>query len=283
MTVVIAAGGTGGHVYPGIALAREFLRIDPQTPVLFVGTARGLEAKVVPHEGFELATIDAKPVMGGGPLKALRGLLALPAGIRQSVRLLKARQAGLVIGIGGYASPPVVLAAWLLGIPRVLVEPNAYPGVANRALGPLAQRVFLAFESAGARFSRAKVRVVGTPVRRSLMEGAGRRADSAAGRQVLVFGGSQGARAINEAMMAAAPFLKAKEPALVVRHQTGEADHTRVARAYREAGVQAEVVPYLYDMTEALGVADLVVCRAGATTVAELTASGKPAILIPLP
>lgn len=286
MTIVIAAGGTGGHLYPAVALAREFLRRDPSTKVLFVGTSRGLEAKVLAHEGFELALIDAKPVMGTGLLGTVKGLCAMPLSLWQCRRILRARQVRLVIGVGGYTSPMMVMAAALAGVARVILEPNANPGLANKAVGPYVQRVFLAFESAAASFDRAKVRVVGTPIRREFLERAkqghapSREPDR---RHLLIFGGSQGAKAINSAAIEGLPELIRERPQMTVTHQTGESDHARVAEAYRRAGVSVTATPFLYDMPSAIQVADLVVARAGAMTVAELTTCGKPAVLIPLP
>jgi UDP-N-acetylglucosamine--N-acetylmuramyl-(pentapeptide) pyrophosphoryl-undecaprenol N-acetylglucosamine transferase len=171
------------------------------------------------------------------------------------------------------------------GTARVIVEPNAYPGMANKAVAPFAQRIFLAFESAAASFDRQKVRVVGTPIRREFLAQAGQGEDSpvAGNRHLLVFGGSQGAKAINSAMLEGMASLVKRLPGLTVTHQTGEADYQRVCDAYGTLGVQAKVVPFLYDMPAVLRTADLVVARAGAMTIAELTACGKPAILIPLP
>jgi UDP-N-acetylglucosamine--N-acetylmuramyl-(pentapeptide) pyrophosphoryl-undecaprenol N-acetylglucosamine transferase len=284
MNVVFAAGGTGGHLYPAIALAREFLRVDPTSQVLFIGTTRGLEAKVLAHEGFTLTMITAKPFMGGGVRRALQALAALPIGMGQCLAILKRHRVQLVVGIGGYTSPPVLLAAWLRNIPRVILEPNAYPGLANRALGPLVQRVFLAFEAAASGFAANKVRVVGTPIRSSFLERISDSASTAsASPSLLVFGGSQGARTINLAMVDALPRLKSSAVGWTIVHQTGEADHPRVKAAYEAAGVRAEVVPFIYDMPAALRQADLVVARAGAMTMAELSACGKPAILVPLP
>ncbi len=286
MVIVIAAGGTGGHLYPAVALAREFLRRDSTTTILFVGTTRGIEAKVLAHEGFELVCISAKPVMGKSLVEALQGLLSLPMGLWQSLKVLKQRRADLVVGVGGYTSPTMVMASFLRGIPRVILEPNARPGMANKAVGPVAQRIFLAFESAAGSFDRQKVRVVGTPIRCEFLDETASTAikpKPAGSRRLLVFGGSQGAKAINSAVIDALPAFKAMRPALAVTHQTGEADHARVAAAYREAGVDGGVVPFLYDMPSAVRSAELVVARAGAMTVAELTACGKPAILIPLP
>ncbi|MBH0200915.1 MAG: undecaprenyldiphospho-muramoylpentapeptide beta-N-acetylglucosaminyltransferase [Nitrospira sp.] len=284
MMVVIAAGGTGGHLYPAVALAREFLRRDPSTNILFVGTVRGVESKVLAHEGFELALITAKPVMGKGLLDVMRGVLSVPIGIWQSLELLKRRRADLVIGVGGYTSPTMLVAAALKGIARVILEPNAYPGLANKVVAPFAQRIFLAFESAGTSFDRRKVRVVGTPIRQAFVvqpdDNAPPKQD---GQHLLIFGGSQGARAINSAVLDALPVLSQRLPGLTITHQTGEGDCARVSDAYRGLGIQAKVVSFLYDMPAVLRTADLVVARAGAMTIAELTACGKAAILIPLP
>lgn len=285
MTIVIAAGGTGGHLYPAVALAREFLHRDPMTKVLFVGTSRGLESKVLAHEGFELVLINAKPVMGKGLTDVLKGLCAMPLSLWQCGRILSQRQARLVIGVGGYTSPMMVLAAALKRIPRVILEPNAYPGLANKAVGPFVQRVFLAFESAARFFDRRKGRVVGTPVRKEFLTQCrppGRERQRG-GHHVLVFGGSQGAKALNSAAIEGLPDLLKQRPHMTVTHQTGEADHDRVSQAYRRAGVTATVLPFVYDMPAAINAADVVVARAGAMTVAELTTCGKPAILIPLP
>jgi UDP-N-acetylglucosamine--N-acetylmuramyl-(pentapeptide) pyrophosphoryl-undecaprenol N-acetylglucosamine transferase len=285
MTIVIAAGGTGGHLYPAIALAREFLRRNPATRVLFVGTSRGLESKVLAHEGFELALISAKPIMGRGPLDILLGLWAMPVSLWESRNLLYKRRPDLVIGVGGYTSPMMVLAAALAGVPRVIVEPNAHPGLANKAVGPLVQRVFLAFSTAAAAFRPSKVRVVGTPIRRDfLMQSVSSPASPSTDRRhVLIFGGSQGAKAINSAAIEGLPALLKQHPEMTVTHQTGEADHSRVTEAYQRADVSVNAVPFLYDMPQVINAATVVVARSGAMTVAELTACGKPAILIPLP
>jgi len=305
MRVIIAAGGTGGHLYPGVALAREFERQVPGSETIFVGTTRGLETKVVPREGFELITIAARGVMGKGMGGALQGLAVVPLGVAQCLAVCRQRRPDLAIGIGGYTSPPLILAAFLLGIKRVIVEPNVYPGVANRALAPAANLVFVSFADTASYFGSAKTRIVGTPIRREflhapILSGGGpstRQAGYPAppeptagsetrGFTVLVLGGSQGARSINRAMVAALPGLAAAHPGLRVIHQTGEQDCEEVAAAYRAigaGGVSAEVVPFLYDMPSAFRQADLIVGRSGATTVAEITACGKPAVLIPFP
>jgi UDP-N-acetylglucosamine--N-acetylmuramyl-(pentapeptide) pyrophosphoryl-undecaprenol N-acetylglucosamine transferase len=289
MNIIIAAGGTGGHLYPAVAVAREFLRSDSSTRILFVGTTRGIERKVLAHEGFPLELIGAKPVMGKSPVEILKALAAVPWSVWQSLRILKRQHADLVIGVGGYTSPAMLVAAAIQRVPGVILEPNAYPGMANKAVAPLVKRIFLAFDSTVQFFDRTKTRVVGTPVRQAFLEAAAERAMSpAAGkaeavRRLLVFGGSQGAKAINQAMIDALPLLKKMPLALSITHQTGEADHARVAAAYEQLGVTAQVVPFLYDMPSVLREANLVVSRAGAMTIAELTVCGKAAILIPLP
>ena len=286
MTIVIAAGGTGGHLYPAIAVAREFLQSDPSTRILFVGTTRGIERKVLTHEGFSLQYINANPFMGKRPIEMMKALATLPMSVWQSLRILKSQGADLVFGVGGYTSPAMLMAAFIRRIPGVILEPNAYPGMANKVVAPLVQRIFLAFESTMQFFDRQKTRVVGTPVRQAFLDAvkpdAGR-GETGTKRHLLIFGGSQGAKAINSAMIEALPLLATLKQDLVITHQTGEADHARVVAAYEEAGVSAQVVPFLYDMPAVLRTADLVVSRAGAMTIAELTACGKPAILIPLP
>jgi len=303
MLVMIAAGGTGGHLYPGVALAREFERQAPGSEAIFVGTTSGLEQRVAPREGFEVVTIAARGVMGKGVGGALKGLALVPFGVAQCVAICRKRRPDLAIGIGGYTSPPLILAAWLLGIPRVIVEPNVYPGVANRALAPISNRVFVSFAEAASFFGTDKTRVVGTPIRREFLD-TGVADSDAQGFTLLVLGGSQGARSINRAMIAALPALVAAHPGLRVIHQTGERDHEEVTAAYRtmllpaqpplgQVGVGGasagpppttmEVTPFLYDMPRAFRQADLIVSRSGATTVAEITACGKPAILIPFP
>ncbi len=285
MTVVIAAGGTGGHLYPAVALAREFLRRNPLTKILFVGTRRGIESKVLAHEGFELVFIAAKPVMGKGLLAVVEGLLSVPIGLWQSLGILRRCRADVVIGVGGYTSPTMLVAAALRGTTRVIVEPNAYPGMANKTVAPFAQRIFLAFDSAAASFDRRKVRVVGTPIRREFVVqvGQGEAMPAGSNPRLLIFGGSQGAQAINSAVLDGLGSLIKRLPDLIITHQTGESDYHRVRDVYDRLGVRAEVTPFLFDMPTVLRTADLVVARAGAMTIAELTACGKPAILIPLP
>jgi UDP-N-acetylglucosamine--N-acetylmuramyl-(pentapeptide) pyrophosphoryl-undecaprenol N-acetylglucosamine transferase len=286
MRVMIAAGGTGGHLYPGVALAREFERQAPGSETIFIGTTRGLETKVVPREGFELMTIEAQGVMGKGWWGAVQGLAVVPVGLVQCLAICRQRRPDLAIGLGGYTSPPLILAALLLGIRRVILEPNVHPGMANRVLSPIANLIFVSFAETARYFRTSKTRVVGTPIRREFLEtGAeARRVEGTRGFTLLVLGGSQGARSINRAMVGALPALAATHPSLRVIHQTGDRDVEEIAAAYRGCpSIEAEVVPFLYDIPRAFRQADLVVSRSGAMTVAEITVSGKPAILIPFP
>jgi len=288
MRVIIAAGGTGGHLYPGVALAREFARLEPGSEAIFVGTVRGLETKVVPREGFELITITAQGVMGRGVWGAVQGLAAVPVGLLQCLAICRRRRPDLAIGLGGYTSPPLVLAAFLLGVKRAILEPNVHPGVANRVLSPFANLVFVSFADTAPFFAPEKTRIVGTPIRQEFLasETETRSGEGKRGHTLLVLGGSQGARSVNRAMVAALPRLLADHPTLRVIHQTGERDYEEVVAAYRNAGpppAQVEVVPFLFDVPRAFRQADLIVSRSGATTVAEITACGKPSLLIPFP
>ncbi len=285
--VVMAAGGTGGHVYPGIAVARELMARQPDATVTFVGTARGIESRVVPREGFELDLLRSAGLKGKSMLDRARAAALIPLGLADAWRIVSTRRPDIVIGVGGYSSGPIVLVAALRRVKTMVISPDAVPGMANRLLAPFVDAAAVNFESSAAYFG-AKAFVSGHPIRPEFLAAVGSSQESARGDQtsntrVLVFGGSQGAHAINVAMVEAAPRLAAGAPHLRLTHQTGERDVEMVRTAYRAAGLQADVEPFLYDMGRQLGQADLVVCRAGATTLAELTAAGKAAILIPLP
>ncbi|HEX7085670.1 MAG TPA: undecaprenyldiphospho-muramoylpentapeptide beta-N-acetylglucosaminyltransferase [Vicinamibacterales bacterium] len=283
LRVVIAGGGTGGHLYPGIAVARELQARRPGAIVTFAGTARGLEARVVPREGFELDVIRSAGLKGTALAARLRGFALLPLSALDAWRLLSRRAPDLVIGVGGYSSGPVVALAAVRGIPTLLLEQNALPGVTNRLLAPLVRAAAVTYEST-LPFFRGKGFVAGNPVRPGFFdrpEPAGAAAEDRV--RVLIFGGSQGARAINAACVEAAPALAASAPPLAITHQTGERDLAFVREGYARAGLDARVEAFLYEMEREMHEADLVVCRAGATTLAELAAAGKPSILIPLP
>lgn len=288
MKAVIAGGGTGGHLYPGIAIARELLK-ENGNEVLFVGTEQGIEARVLPKEGLPVRFITAGKLKGMNLLPVVKTLTALPIGFIQSARLLREIRPDVVLGVGGYASAPVASAAWMLRIPLFIIEPNSYPGLANRKLGTLATGVILCFPGTGAQgfFPSEKTSTFGPLVREGIDRGDRRKAFSDFGLRrdkytLLVTGGSGGAHAINTAMKRAAGHLK-NISGLQILHQTGEKERDDVAAGYREAGLDAVVLPYIHDMAGAYAVADLVVSRSGATTVAELAVCGKRAILVPFP
>jgi UDP-N-acetylglucosamine--N-acetylmuramyl-(pentapeptide) pyrophosphoryl-undecaprenol N-acetylglucosamine transferase len=288
MKIIIAGGGTGGHLYPGIAIAREMLG-EKGNEVLFVGTTQGIEVRVLPAEKLPVRFITAGKVKGMGLPSIAKTIVTLPRGVYQSLRLLREFRPDAVIGIGGYASAPMGLSAWLLRVPLIIVEPNSYPGLANRMLGRLAKRVVLCFPGTNQKgfFPEKKTVLLGPLVRKGIDQGSRDKALKAFGLEpgkftLLVFGGSGGAHAINMTMKQAARNLK-DSPTIQVLHQTGERDVEEVGAGYRDAGVFAHVLPYIYDMAGAYAAADLVVSRSGATTVAELAVCGKPAVLIPFP
>jgi len=286
--VVIAGGGTGGHLYPGIAVARELLARQKDAQISFAGTARGIEARVVPREGFPLDLIRSSGLKGKSIVDRARGAALVPLSLVDAWRIVSTRRPDLVIGVGGYSSGPVVVVAALRGVPTMLLEQNAVPGLTNRLAAPFVGAAALTFESARPFFG-SKAFVSGNPVRPEFFAGGSiedqeaELDDRSSVARVLVFGGSQGAHAINMAMVEAAAELAAGSPHLRLTHQTGERDVEVVRAAYRQAGLQADVEPFLYDMGRQLRQAQLVVCRAGATTLAEITAAGRAAILIPLP
>ncbi|HKP86117.1 MAG TPA: undecaprenyldiphospho-muramoylpentapeptide beta-N-acetylglucosaminyltransferase [Blastocatellia bacterium] len=281
MRVIIAAGGTGGHIYPGVAIAREFKTRDPGTEILFVGTRRGLESKIVPREGFDLELIEIGALKGVSVFERTKSLAQLPASFVQARRILKRFKPNVVIGVGGYSSGPTLLVAALARIPTMIVEPNAMPGFTNRALARFVKAAALTFEDAQKYFGGRGV-VTGNPVRGDFAllkkKARGDRLN------VLIFGGSQGAHAINITMIEAARLLASTGDRLAITHQTGERDFETVERGYREAGFEsAEVKPFIHDMARHFENADVLICRSGATTAAEVAAAGKAAIFIPFP
>jgi UDP-N-acetylglucosamine--N-acetylmuramyl-(pentapeptide) pyrophosphoryl-undecaprenol N-acetylglucosamine transferase len=278
--ILIAAGGTGGHIFPGIAVAEEMAARAPGVRVEFVGSTAplGLERRLVPRAGLKLHLLPVLPLNTASLVARLRGLAMLPLGILKALALLLEARPRVVLGIGGYASGPIVLMASLLRIPTVLLEPNAIPGFTNRVLKPFVRQAACAFESTLPRFGSKGV-LTGNPVRASFKALPSK--PHLPPLQLLCFGGSQGSRVLSEALVKAIPALPGEE-ALRIVHQTGPAQHTAIEEAYRAAGRKAEVVPFIENMSQAFADADLVLCRAGATTLAELTVAGKAAILVPL-
>jgi len=282
MRVLIAAGGTGGHIYPGIAVAQEILRRDPQSVVRFVGTARGLESRLVPGAGFELSFIDISGLKNVSAIARARGLALLPQSLISARRVIREFKPHVVIGAGGYVSGPVLMTAALLRRPTIVMESNALPGWTNRRLARFVDRAAVSFEQSLAYF-RGKAVVTGNPVRREFFELPAKQRDPKR-FDLLIFGGSQGAHAINEAMVAALSELDDLKSVLNITHQTGTADLESVQARYVAAGWgNADVRPYIENIVTGFAAADLVICRAGATTTAELIAAGKAAIMIPFP
>jgi UDP-N-acetylglucosamine--N-acetylmuramyl-(pentapeptide) pyrophosphoryl-undecaprenol N-acetylglucosamine transferase len=290
MTVIVAGGGTGGHLYPGIAVARELLRRVPAARVSFAGTSRGLEARVVPREGFELDVIRSAGLKGKSLASRLRAAALLAPGALDAWRIISRRRPQLVLGVGGYSSGPVVMMAALRRVPTMVLEQNAVPGLANRALAPWVRAAAVTYEQTLPYF-RGKGFVTGNPVRPEFLgmpavrdRGAAvDRASGVAPPRVLVLGGSQGAHAINLAVVAAAPGMVERFPGLRLVHQTGQGDLDAVREGYRAAGIEARADAFIDDVAMEMNAADLVICRAGATTLAELAASGTAALLVPFP
>lgn len=283
MRVLIAGGGTGGHLFPGIALAEEVVTRHPKNDVVFVGTTRGLEARVVPQNGFVFEAITSRGLKGMGVVKLLAGLLTLPLSFFESWRLLRKYRPDVVVGVGGYSSGPVVLSAWLMRIPTAIQEQNALPGLTNKVLGKFARAVFVSFEEAAAWFAETKSHVLGNPIRKKLLENFLRSKTTHDRFTVLVFGGSLGAKGLNSRVLDALPHLEDLKGELRVIHQTGKNDLEAVKQGYAARDFPADVREFIDDMAEAYLGADLVICRAGATTLAELTCCKKASILVPFP
>jgi UDP-N-acetylglucosamine--N-acetylmuramyl-(pentapeptide) pyrophosphoryl-undecaprenol N-acetylglucosamine transferase len=296
MRLLIAGGGTGGHLFPGVAVAEELRVRDPQAAIRFVGTARGIEARELPEMGWDLELIQVSGLKTVGVLGAIRGALRIPGALWQSRKLVKRFKPDVVLGVGGYASGPVVLAARLMGIPTAICEQNSIPGLTNKILGKLVRAIFLAFEETRRFFKPKKIVMSGNPVRRALLDAltaARVAADAAAAdpagapevdrpARVFICGGSQGATKVNELAADALAQLAPTRPIKIV-HQTGAADLEKTQDRYRAHGLTADCRAFIKDMAAEYLAADVIISRAGATTVAELAIAGRPAILIPYP
>lgn len=281
MKVLIAAGGTGGHIYPGIAVAKEMLRRNGDSEILFVGTARGLEKRIVPENGFQLSLITSAGLKNVGILGKLKGIGVLPISFFEAARLLREFRPDVVVGAGGYVSGPVLLTASLLRFPTLVMDSNALPGFTNRKLARFVDKAALTFDEALPFFGDKGV-VTGNPVRKEFFDVP--KKERGADTSILVFGGSQGARALNNAMMSALPLLESRADRLRIVHQTGEADLEKTRETYsRSRFTESDVRPFISDMFAEFAKADIVICRAGATSCAELAAAGKASIMVPLP
>ena len=280
--LLVAGGGTGGHVFPAIAVAREWLRRGDagarKREVVIVGTENGLEARLVPEAGLPLETIRVAGLKGIGGMKLLRNFALLGAGLKDSAAILRRHRFAAAFGVGGYASGPMMLLAALRGVPSVLFEPNMEPGFTNRTLARFSTRIATGFEDTARRFG-SKAVATGCPVRKEFFAACPRM--PAAPFHILITGGSRGAQPINQAVIDTLSLLAPKKSQHFIVHQTGERDYNAVCLAYARHEFNAEVSPFIGNMAERFAQADLIICRSGAITVAEVAAAGRAAIFIP--
>lgn len=280
--IIIAGGGTGGHLFPGIAIAQAFQKKDRFNLVLFIGTGKSFEKKVTALYGFEYASIVAEGIKRRGLVNQIKALLKIPIGIYQTLMIFQKFYPDIVIGVGGYSSGPVALAAKIKKIPIVLQEQNILPGMTNRILSKISSRIYVSFKHTQG-LNPKKIIWTGNPVRNEILSVCHEKKTNNHLFTVLVLGGSQGAHAINLAVTESLSELKSIQQRFHFIHQTGTDDEAYVKNAYESYGISHTVAPFFHDMPVQYQMADLVICRAGATTVAELTAIGKPAIFIPFP
>lgn len=280
MKVIIAGGGTGGHVFPAISIAEEIVRRDPGNEILFVGTKRGLENELLNKRGFKIRHISSGGIVGKGFFKSMTGFFSAAMGLIESASIIRDFRPDAVVGVGGYVSGPLVLSAAVLRVPTAICEQNTVPGVTNRILGRFVKRVFVSFKGSGKFFAEDKVIVTGNPVRNEILQNAStvRVPETLT---CLVFGGSQGAGKLNCSVPEALSRIGRKD--LFVIHQTGTVDVDSVKKAYDRFHIHADVLTFIDDMAGAYGKCDFVIGRAGAGTVAEITALGKPSLLVPFP
>lgn len=288
MKVIIAGGGTGGHLFPGLALAEEFKRRDSSTEVIFVGTEHGLEARVIPREGYTLKFLRAEGLVGVSIIKKLKAIIKIFFSILDSHRIIKTVRPDIIIGVGGYASGVILFVASIKSIPTMIIEQNANPGMTNKILGKFVNTVCISYQESISFFPGVRTFLTGNPVRLQVFKGNIEAAYKLFSLErdlftVFIFGGSAGARSINRAMVDALNYLYDLKDKIQFLHQTGQRDYENIRDAYRKVGFKGTIAPFIYQMGEAYAVADIVIARAGATTLAELTALGKPAILIPYP
>lgn len=282
MRLLIAGGGTGGHLFPALAIASAVRAEDPQGSILFVGTQRGIEARIMPKTGFPIRYITARGIRRTGLINTILAGLELPLALSQSIAIIREFRPTHVLGVGGFASGPTVAAAVLLRIPTAIQEQNSVMGTTNRVLSRFVDRVYTSWEDTEPAPSPAKTLLTGNPVRADLFQGTPHPKDPGK-LNVLIFGGSRGAQSINVSLADNVAALGPLADRIRILHQTGLGAVDQMKRAYREAGIEADVVEFIYEMGSAYKWADLVVCRSGASSLAELTALGIPAIVIPYP
>ncbi|MFO8047991.1 MAG: undecaprenyldiphospho-muramoylpentapeptide beta-N-acetylglucosaminyltransferase [Desulfosudaceae bacterium] len=286
LRTIIAGGATGGHLFPGIAIAENIRQQNPGSAVLFISTGTDLEKRVLPQTGFDFAVIPTEGIKGRSLTAGVRAIVKLARGMVTAVGLIKKFSPDVIVGVGGYSSAPVIISGWIMGVRIALHEQNALPGVSNRWLARFADRIFISLAPAADWFPAGKVLLTGNPVRQDILRAADRRGNRSRSNDhrftVLILGGSQGAGGINRAVVAALGHLDDKKRYFFV-HQTGAADEDLVRQAYRHHGVDCRVKPFFDDMPEQYTGADFLICRAGATTVAEIVSLGKVALLVPFP
>lgn len=288
MNIIVAGGGTGGHLFPALAVAKELKNTISGLKITFAGTVRGIESKIIPGEGYDLKYIRSEGLVGKDLLTTVRSLIKIPLSMWDSFIILKEIRPEVVIGFGGYSSGPVLLCAKLMGIPTIIHEQNTVPGLANRLLGKVVDTVAVSYHESMEFFSQDKVYLTGNPVREEVLngdreEGCGVFSLDRARFTIFVFGGSLGAHHINEAVGEALTYLEPLKDRIQFLHQTGEKDLDAMKKLYSSKGFKGTVIPFAHRMADAYSAADLVISRAGATTLAELTACGKAAILVPFP
>jgi len=288
MNIVIAGGGTGGHVFPAIAIARELKKQVPGISITFVGTVRGIESKIIPREGFDIRFIRSEGLVGKGLFGTIRSAFTIPLSLNDSRRLLRQIRPDLVLGVGGYSSGPVALCAKFMGIPTMIHEQNTLPGLTNRMLGKVVDRIAVSYQESMQYFPGEKTCFTGNPVREEIAAGDRERGYRIFSLRkdrftIFVFGGSRGASSINHAVGEALPYLMPVRDKIQFLHQTGEEESAFMKKVYHSKEFRGTVLPFAHEMADAYAVADLILSRAGATTLSELTACGKAAILVPYP
>jgi UDP-N-acetylglucosamine--N-acetylmuramyl-(pentapeptide) pyrophosphoryl-undecaprenol N-acetylglucosamine transferase len=281
--VIVAGGGTGGHLFPGMAVAQEIRRRYQKANILFVTGRRRMESEILARSGLRQVSIPVEGLKGRGVRKGIATILKLPMSLLQSIFIMSKFAPHIVLGVGGYSAGPVCLAARIMGIPSAIHEQNSFPGLTNRLLCRVVDRVLISFDESRAHFPGGKLFFSGNPIREEILKARRRGETEPKAFTVLVVGGSQGARSINRAFVSALEILKGKARPPRVLHQTGQADYEEVLEAYRQMKLQGDVRPFIRNMADAYRQADIVVSRAGASTVSELAALGKPSILIPYP
>ncbi len=282
MRLIVAGGGTGGHLFPALAIARAVKAEDPNSSILFVGTRHGIEARIIPETEFPIHFITARGIRRTGAVSTLRAIVEIPFGVMQSIRVIREFRPTIVLGVGGYASGPTLAAAVLARIPTAIQEQNSIMGTTNKLLMRFADRVFISWEKTDPAPPTKKTILAGNPIRGDLLDPP-LRPKHGDRLNILIFGGSRGARSINLAVTQNLDLLLPVAGKISLLHQTGYGAAEEVKESYHKAGIEADVREFINDMAQAYSWADLVVCRSGASSVAELTALGKPAILVPYP